>query len=377
MYLDREYKPRRRRRRRFPLWPFMLVIVVAIVLYEQQPQWIDPQPIGPTPLPTRSAIAFLDDANRALEEADFARAVNSLQSVTELEPDNPDPLVALADIYLLLGDRDASRATAQRAVDLAPDDAAALTALARALNWQNENEVALNYGLDALELEPENATTLAVLAEIYTDESGFEQAQRYLDQALAIDPQNVTALRNRAYLAEARGDYEAAIAFFNDAIRAAPYRFDFYMEKGRQYSEGLSDFEAANNAYRKAVEVYESAITLDALGFGLYREGDALSAVRELRKAVEMDANYGPGLVHLGMALYSRLNFEEAAPLLEEGVNLLGDSARFEHVYRLALAYYYTEPRDCVNAVPWLNTVLEMDPGNEVAVAAIANCSAL
>ena len=78
------------------------------------------------------------------------------------------------------------------------------------------------------------------------------------------------------------------------------------------------------------MEVYKSAVTLDALGDGLYNAGDHLQAVRVLEEAVDLDPDYGPALVHLGMALYARRNYEDAATSLEKGLPLIGDSARVE-----------------------------------------------
>ncbi|MCB0062866.1 MAG: tetratricopeptide repeat protein, partial [Caldilineaceae bacterium] len=142
------------------------------------------------------------------------------------------------------------------------------------------------------------------------------------------------------------------------------------------YSIGLGEFEKAVEIYRKAVEVYEAPITLDALGEGLYNRGDHLQAVRELRRAVEMNDRYGPARVHLGMALFARRNFEDAATHLEIGLQLIGDEARIENLYTLGLAYIYKEPRECDKAIPWLQKALALNPDNGPALDGIAVCTA-
>lgn len=377
MYLDRSYRPRRRRRGiigRF--WPLILLGIVGIILYEQRPTWLVPQPIRPTAIPTRSALAFLADAEAAYQAGNIHAAIEAYQEVARLEPENPAPLAAQSRLYLILQDVPTSLRLAQRAAELAPDDPDVLTTLARALDWTGDYESALNYALDSLEIDPQNATTLAVLGEIYTDVGNWDVAEEYLNEALEVDPQNVTALRNMAYLYEMRGDYEAAIQAYDAAIAAAPNRFDLYIAKGRQYRIGLLDYEKAIESYRQAVAVYESAITLDALGDGLYNIGDHLTAIRELRKAVEMDPNYGPAHVHLGMALYARRNYEDAVPALEKGLNLVGDSARIEQLYTLGLAYIYKDPPECDKAVTWLRKALEIDPESGPALEGLSLCNA-
>jgi len=305
---------------------------------------------------------------------DYEAALASNQALANLEPNNPAPFIAQAELYLILQDLPSARHAADRAVQLAPEDVDALTILSRIQDWQGEYEDALDHGLDALDIDPNNAETLAVIGEIYTDVGNWPVAEDYLQQALELDDDNVTALRNRAYLYENLGEYEQAIDFYEQAIVAAPYRFDLYIEKGRQYRVGLYDYEKANESYRQAVEVYRSAVTLDALGYGLYNNMDHLQAVRVLKDAVEMDSRYGPALIHLGMALYARRNYEDAASMLERGIQVLKERARIEHYYTLGLAHIYKDPSECDEAEPWLRAALEMDTYSGPALEGLGLC---
>jgi tetratricopeptide (TPR) repeat protein len=375
MYLDRTYRPRRRRRGIMRFWPLMLLAVIGIILYEQQPAWIVVRIPEATPIPTRSAISFLADADIAYRSGRIAEAIAAYEQVIRLEPTNPKPLADLSALYLILQDLDKSHELAQQAIAVAPRDVEALNAAARIENWRGDNEIAIQHAFEAQEIEPQNATTLAILAEIYTDEGNWIVADDYLNQALALEPQNVMALRNRAYWHELQGDYELAIEAYDQAIAAAPYRFDLYIGKGRQYRVGLLDPEQANAAYRQAVEAYEAPVTLDALGDGLYNATDFLGAVETLRRAVELDPNYGPALVHLGMAYYARRNYEDASTYLEQGLAILGESARIEQVYTAGLAHIFKDPSECDKAEPWLRRALEMNPDAQPASQGLQMCN--
>lgn len=357
-------------------WPLMLLAVVGIILYEQQPAWIVARMPEPTVIPTRSAVSFLADASIAYRSGNISGAIAAYEQVMRLEPQNPKPLAALSALYLILQDLDRSYDLAQQALAIAPRDVEVLNAAARINNWRGDNEVAIQYAFDAEEIEPQNATTLAILAEIYTDEGNWGVAANYLEQALALEPDNVMALRNQAYWHELQGNYEEAIASYDAAIAAAPYRFDLYIGKGRQYRVGLLDFEQANEAYRQAVEAYESPVTLDALGDGLYNAGNHLGAVETLRRAVELDPNYGPALVHLGMAYYARRNYEDAAIYLEQGLAIIGDTARIEQLYTAGLAHIYKVPSECDKAIPWLRSALEIHSGATPASEGLRLCNA-
>jgi tetratricopeptide (TPR) repeat protein len=374
MYLDRTYRPRRRRTWWGQFWPLYLLAVIGVILYEQRPSWLSPQIATPTAIPTRAAIAFMADANLARAAGDYDVAITAFAQAARLEPANVEALVALSEIQLMFGESEAALAFARRAFEAAPKNPQVLVTLARALNWVGDNEAAFNAVFDALELTPDDPTALAVLGEIYTDEGNWDQAETYLAQALEKEPHNVTALRNRAYFLELRGDYEQAIAILQQAIAAAPKRFDLYIELGRMYRVGLLDYEQANAAYTQAVAVYEAPLTLDAQGDGLYNTGDHLQAVRVLRKAVEMNPNYGPALVHLGMALYARRNYEDAAVNLDKGLTLMGKRARIEQLYTGGLAFVNKEPRECQKAIPWLLKALEIDAEATPAIQGLRAC---
>lgn len=374
MQLDRTYKPRRRRRGLAKFWPLIVLAVVGIVLYEQQPTWLIARSLAPTPVPTRSAVSYLADAEIALKAGNYAAAIEAYDQVMRLEPDNPQAMADMSTLYLAHRDLDRALEMAERAVGAAPKDPDALNALARAQDWHGEYEAALNNALDALEIDPDNATSLAILGEIYTDVGNWDVAEGYLEQAAEIEPENVTLLRNLAYLNEMRGNYEAAVGFYDKAIEVAPYRFELYIEKGRQYRIGLLDYEKANEEYQRAVDVYRSAVTLDALGDGLYNAGDHLQAVRVLREATELDPTYGPALVHLGMALYARRNYEDAAVELEKGLRLVGDNARIEQIYTLGLAHIYKDPSECDRGEVWLRKALEIDPESGPALEGLRLC---
>ncbi|MCB0044099.1 MAG: tetratricopeptide repeat protein [Caldilineaceae bacterium] len=374
MYLDRSYKPRRRRGR-WRWWPIFLLAAIAIFLYEQRPAWLLEPSLEPTPVPTRSGASFQAEAENYLAAGDFQSAMTAYRRMAQLEPTDPAPLTALSQLNLMLQDIPASYADAQDAVARGPDDPDALAALARVEDWRGEYEAAINHALDALEIDPEHVDALAVLAEIYADVGNWQIAQDYLDQAFALDQNSVLTWRNQAYLYERQGEYEEAVAAYAQAISLAPLRYDLYIEQGRQYRVGLAEFEKANDSYRRAVEVYESPVTLDALGFGLYNIGDHLQAIRTLRDAVEMDPDYGPAQVHLGMALYARRNYEDTVPALERGIELLGDDARVEHYYTLGLAYIFKDPPDCGQAEPWLRKALELEPESGPALEGLAICA--
>ena len=243
MYLDRDYRPRRRRRGFLgSLWPLVVLLGIAIAFYITRPSWLAPRVSMPTPTPTLSVVAFVADAQNALSRGDNAAALAAYQKIAALETTNPDPLTEQSRLYMIEQNIAAAYETASSAVERAPKDANALTALARAEDWLGQFDSALNHALDALEVDPTNVETLAVLAEIYTDVGNQDIAQQRLDEALALDPNHVLALRNQAYLYEKRGKYPEAIDALDKALAQDPQRSDLFMEKGAHLPRGPGRF---------------------------------------------------------------------------------------------------------------------------------------
>jgi tetratricopeptide (TPR) repeat protein len=352
----------------------LVLVAVGIVLYETRPGWLVERPLIVTPTPTRSAVSFLAEAQAELLRGNYAGAIAAYEQVAAVDPQNPEPYVVKARLFLVEGNAQAAQAVAAKAVELAPADPNALAALARAEDWLGNYEEAMRYALDAYELQPDNPETLAIIAEIYTDVGNLERAEEYLGKALSLDPENVLALRNRAYLLERQGQYQEAIAVLEQALALAPQRADLYLQKAQIYRLRLADYPNAIAAYRSAVDANRTPQTLTALGEGLYITGDHLVAIRTLNSALDLDPDYAPALVYLGMALYIRRNYEDAAAALDRGLPLWEEQAREEHYYTAGLAHVYKEPRECEAAQVWLKKALEKNPESGPALAGIKLC---
>lgn len=218
MYLDRDYTPRRRKNRNW-FWWIAILGFIGSYFYVRQPDWLVNQPLQATPTPTRSALSWQAEAEIHHVTGNYAGAIAAYQRAAQLEPDNADPLVAQAEIYMT--DRRINEAyeLAAQAVAINPEHVAALNIYARTLDWQGDYETAINAAFDALDLQPDNPATLAILGEIYSDVGNWSRAQEYIDQALAIDPRHVLALRNQAVLYELQGGLRTGHRHFQASHR--------------------------------------------------------------------------------------------------------------------------------------------------------------
>jgi tetratricopeptide (TPR) repeat protein len=87
----------------------------------------------------------------------------------------------------------------------------------------------------------------------------------------------------------------------------------------------------------------DSPVGYDALGHASALAGDPDRGLAMLKKAIELDPEYGPAYAHLGRLYYTQLNYESAIENFLKSFDL--GVRNEEYFYELGLAYAYLE--DC------------------------------
>ncbi len=368
-----------RRGRRIPFWLWLilslLVVLSGVSLYNRREDLLGNTALAlPTPLPTPDTISMLAQARNLESRGQLLEALALYQEIALIEPEDPFALVAQSGIYLRFEESDKALETARQAFVLDSENPSVLNALGRALDWTGAYEEAVDVLVEALTLNPHDATTLAILGEVYADVGNWGQAALYLDQALEADSQHVLAWRNHALLLERQGLYPEALEALDTGLAIDATAWDLEIYRGRLF-EALFEWDNALAAFQRAVDInpYISD-TWDALGFGHFKVGNDLEALRTLKEAVKINPQDGVAQAHLGSVYYRRRNYESAVEILTLAVGLLGDRARIEYLYQLGLAHIYKEPRECERAIPWLEAALEIDPQSGPALSGLSEC---
>ncbi len=372
MYINRDWKPRRRRK---PWLRYVfLIALVSVALYwarQRYPQvlrnpFVTPVP---TPTPTRTIQSWLADAELNFRAGHVDKTLAAYRHVTKLEPNNADVYAWLARLLTLRGDTEEALPLARKAVELEPNNATYLAVLAMVLDWNGKYEEALSKALEAVDLDPNNAQAHAYLAEIYADMGNWDRALEEAETAISLDDKDPFVWRNYGYVLEVRGEYRKAIDAYLHAAQLAPLAF-FYIAAGRNY-QALQEFDKAIELFQKARAIEpNNPAPQDAIGWAYFLAGDPQKAMVQLEKAIEIDPNYAPAYVHLGTVYYVRRNYEGAIEMLEKAVEL--GEARETVYYMLGLSYVYLD--DCDKGVPWLRKALDLNPHSQPALQGLKMC---
>ena len=155
------------------------------------------------------------------EAGDTARAVNSFQQATELDPGLIDAWINLGQLHASLGNRIASRYF-DTAVEIGPENVEALHAKAGYLTDQNRLPEALDIYRRISVIDPQYEEAYYNAGLLYLELDSLEQAYRHFDLAIGIYPLHIRAYFYRGLAAEWSGRTEQARADYRQALKLAP-----------------------------------------------------------------------------------------------------------------------------------------------------------
>ncbi len=395
----------------------ILVLVGIFVLRALNNKQIH-SPFDPTPIPTRTANSFVNEAEARFNAGDLNGSIAAYKQATQLEPDNVRLWSSMAQIQVyssnLLTTDDERRTRLQealnsvnQAVAVTPDDSTAHAIRAFVLDW-NANPTlsgdqsgslltqAEQEAVQALQLDNQNTLALAYYAEILLDQQKWNQANQYITQALERDPSLMDVHRINAIVLETFRDYNGAIQEYQKAAAITPNLTFLYISIGSNYRY-LKQYDRALEYFDKAARIdaqlqIKDPIPYVAIGKTYSQTGDFLVASLNMRKALQYNP-YSPDLYgQLGIVYFHARNYETAILALKcavrgctapescdlrqcdpatdpqvtvQGMPLTGNTVVYYYTYGSVLTGMHTPTDDkCTEAVKVLAEVRAVYEGN-------------
>ncbi len=395
----------------------ILVLVSIFVLRALNNKQIH-SPFDPTPIPTRTANSFVNEAEARFNAGDLNGSIAAYKEATQLEPNNVHLWSSMAQIQVyssnLLTTDDERRTRLQealssinQAVAVTPDDSTAHAIRAFVLDW-NANPTlsgdqsgslltqAEQEAVQALQLDNQNTLALAYYAEILLDQQKWNQANQYITQALERDPSLMDVHRINAIVLETFRDYNGAIQEYQKAAAITPNLTFLYISIGSNYRY-LKQYDRALEYFDKAARIdaqlqIKDPIPYVAIGKTYSQTGDFLVASLNMRKALQYNP-FSPDLYgQLGIVYFHARNYETAILALKcavrgctaqescdlrqcdpatdpqvtvQGMPLTGNTVVYYYTYGSVLTGMHTPTDDkCTEAVKVLAEVRTVYEGN-------------
>jgi tetratricopeptide (TPR) repeat protein len=386
MYLrGNRWSMTKRRRKNNSFWRIaLLVVLIGIGLYVNQVVVPATPPLFiPTPTPTTSPEAFLNQAQEYFKAGKIPQAIDAYKQAIDADPSNPSSYVELARIQIFNAQYEDAVTNAQNALLKNPNNPLAHAVQGWALGFlgkYGEAELELN---NALTLDPKNALAHAYLAETLINEQNPDVVQKAIDEsklAINYDSNILETHRARGIVLLNTGNVGEAINEFQAALAINKNIADVHLYLGVAFR--------ANQEYDKAEESLLAAVAynpndptaLTEISRTYFADGKYRQAAQYAENAVNIDPTNPRLHGDLGIMYYKIEEYSKAIPELTLAVSggTTADGKKVDGLpldYDLRVMSYYwyygfalAKNNQCNQAVPVANALLQGVPNDETAV---------
>lgn len=289
----------------------------------------------------------------------FPEAAAQLESLLREVPESFEVHELLGLVYSAES-RDAKASEhLERAVHLKPDSTAARTNLATNYARLGKLDLAEKEFRKAVELEPKNFDTNHNLGELYIRSNKIAEAVPYLEKAQRVDPSSYDngydlslAYLETGHLTEAKSSIQQLLKVKDTA--------ELHNLLGEINEKG-GQFVAAANEYETAAHQDPSESNLFDWGSELLLHRTLDPAVEVFQQASQRYPNSPRLAVGLGVALYSRGNYDDAVKALIKGADLNPADAR---CYLFLSKAYDSSPNQANEVIQRFRRFTELQPAN-------------
>ncbi|EMI70531.1 tetratricopeptide repeat protein [Leptospira noguchii] len=180
---------------------------------------------------------------------------------------------------------------------------------------------------------------------------------------------DITKRFNQALILEKEGNYPEAIRLYEDLIQSQPKYQKPYLNLGALYSK-QGNSKKAIEVYQKALYVGKSPELYYNIGIELYRTGETETAIRSLKKSLEIEKRFLNSHILLAYC-YRQLEKDDKTELYLTNAIRLDPKNRMA-LTALATLYFEKERwRDCLETANKVNKLFPNDPRIQVLLSEV------
>lgn len=216
---------------------------------------------------------LLQGGRRALESGDYDEAIRIFSEACRIEKNNPEGQYHLGIAY-------ARKGAYARAIE----------ALNRLMESDAEFLQQLHAGM--------------VLGYVYTLQEDYERALPYFRRVVEGGFENAQAYAALGYIRDRQGDFKSAVMNLYRAVEIDPDNANAHNSLGYIFAEANLNLDEAVKECRKAVQLDgDNPAYLDSLGWALYKQGELDQARSYLKKASRLAPDNEEISAHLRVVL--------------------------------------------------------------------------
>ena len=266
----------------------------------------------------------------------------------------------------------------QRGIDRVADtldqrlhgDVDALHDLARRALGRGDAPDALTYLHQATIQKPDDASLWCSIGAAHRHLGDYAAARTAYDKALTLRPNYPQVLSNLGEWCMAQNRTEEAVEWFDKALTLSPQLFEARLNKTAALYELARYADALALAEQLVKDAAHRPEAFLNLGNVLLHNGRGKSAIKQYKKALELQPGYAEAHFNLSSLLGSREDLGFAIEYLERRIKEKGDSV--QNLCMLASAH--SAAGHLVKAEELCNRVLERQPDNISALVTLGSC---
>ncbi len=283
----------------------------------------------------------------AMALGDPLEAIAAYESSQLEDPDSPQTMILLGNLYLAAGDAASAEEVFQDVLEADPENGDALFGLALIAGARDDSAQERDLLERAVEADPDNTNARAALGEIYLQARRYSHAEQAFTETLQKDPNHLVALIGLGNVRLRTEKPEEAESVLTRAIEVAPEYSFAYADRSRamslqyrldaaeedlataieldedylwhRYDRGLVRLE--RNNWSGAVEDFSAFISGYPDIFLAYVHrgraysagGDRAAAIADFKTALSIRKDYHPGFQPYAMLLFEDEQYEGAA----------------------------------------------------------------
>lgn len=267
----------------------------------------------------KRADRFICKAMAALDEGNWLKAVQFLNTAQAADPDYLIPYHELADIYIHIGNLDAALAAIQEAARIDPEDYQTNFILANIYLIQNRPDAALKiYATLEKVIQESSPDLLFNMALASHAQRSHRQTLGFLKRVLAEDPSYTEALELEAKVLFETGDLDGAERVLGEILASesdhilARHLLGLVFARRKRWQAAIREWEEV----LALAPDHDETIRESAWAFNMM--GDDARAVSMLQKVLELNPDNLQARIDLGAILMSKAKTEEAIAQWEE-----------------------------------------------------------
>lgn len=169
--------------------------------------------------------AFLDSAQKHIDEKNWSKAEYFIRQSIKSEPANPNNSLLisnLATIQRFQGKLEDAIKNYTLAIDMTPNAITLLNNRASLYIEANQIDNAVADYKKIITIEPDNEEARYNIGMIYLEKKEFKEADNQFEEILRYHPNSVLSSEGKAFLNKSTGNYAKAASHFSEVIKVSP-----------------------------------------------------------------------------------------------------------------------------------------------------------